>query len=214
VRRLARIVLVAAMVASVVAIGVTLSVRALGRWLVIDDPVARGAAIVVLGGGFPFRAIEAASLYHAGWAPEVWLPRPGDPAREAVLARLGFEAPGEHVSSVAVLTRRGVPAAAIRVLPGVAQSTVAELEVVAEELGRRGGDSVILVTSKPHTRRVRATWRTVVDRGARAIVRYPVDEPFEAARWWANSHDALAVSREIFGLMNVWAGLPVRSGRP
>jgi hypothetical protein len=28
--------------------------------------------------------------------------------------------------------------------------------------------------------------------------------------WWRNTRDALAVVREILGLINLWAGLPVR----
>lgn len=213
-RRGARVIFVAALAAALLVAGLALSARGLGPWLVVDDPVGRTAAVVVLGGGFPFRAIEAASLYRNGWAPEVWLPRSGDPDRDAALVRLGLRSGGEHAASFAVLTRLGVPSAAVRVLPGLVQSTAQELEMVAAELTHRAGDSVILVTSKPHSRRVRATWRALVGGTPRAIVRYAADEPFEATRWWGNSRDALAVSREVFGLMNVWAGLPVRPERP
>jgi uncharacterized SAM-binding protein YcdF (DUF218 family) len=213
-RRATRVVVIAALVALVISAGVTLSVRALGRWLVVNDAMARASAIVVLGGGYPFRALEAASLYREGWAPEVWLPRSADPNRDAALMRLGFEPVVEHASSAAVLAHRGVPAAAVRVLPGVVQSTADELEVVAAELARRSGDTVVLVTSPPHTRRVRATWRAVVGRAPRAIIHYAQDEPFDAGRWWGNTRDALDVSREVFGLMHVWAGLPLRSASP
>ena len=213
-RRGARVVLVIALAVSCLVVGMMLLVRALGPWLVVEDPIGRTAAVVVLGGGYPFRAIEAASLYRSGWAPEVWLARSGDPDRDAAMARLGFQSVGEQALSITVLMGLGVPAAAVRVLPGLVQTTAQELRVVAAELGHRSGDSVILVTSKPHSRRVRATWRALVGRTPRAIVRYAADEPFEAARWWKNSRDALAVSREVFGLINVWAGFPVRAERP
>ena len=39
----------------------------LGRWLVVGDPLERASAAVVLSGGAPFRAIEAATLYRDGW---------------------------------------------------------------------------------------------------------------------------------------------------
>ena len=42
-------------------------------WLVVSDPPQPSAAIVVLGGKVPFRAMEGASLYKQGWAREVWL---------------------------------------------------------------------------------------------------------------------------------------------
>jgi uncharacterized SAM-binding protein YcdF (DUF218 family) len=209
VRRGSRVVGVVAVVGALLAAGAILAARGAGRWLVVDDPVERAVAIAVLGGGFPFRAIEAASLYRQGWAGEVWVPRSGDPGREAALIRLGFEPSHEHDSSVGVLRAQGVGPGAIHVLPGLAQSTAQELRLVAVELGRRGGGSVILVTSKPHSRRVRATWRLVAGRTLRAVVRYAPEEPFDT-RWWRNSHDALAVSREMLGLVNVWLGLPLQ----
>jgi len=206
--------LITALAASCLVVGLTLLVRALGPWLVVEDPIGRTTAVVVLGGGYPFRAIEAASLYRSGWAPEVWLPRSGEPDRDAAMARLGFQSVGEQALSTTVLMGRGVPVAAVQVLPGLVQTTAQELQAVAAELAHRSGDSVILVTSKPHSRRVRATWRALVGRTPRAIVRYAADEPYNAAQWWRNSRDALAVSREVFGLMNVWAGFPVRAQRP
>ena len=110
----------------------------------------------------------------------------------------------------AVLERLGVPSGAIRMLsPGV-QNTVDELRLVAREMARGGADRVILVTSKPHSRRVRATWRAVVGKSPHAVVRYAESDAFDGQRWWERTADALAVSREVFGLMNVWAGFPVR----
>ena len=44
-----------------------------GPLLVVEDPLQKARAVVVFGGGIPFRAMEAAKLYREGWAPEVWL---------------------------------------------------------------------------------------------------------------------------------------------
>ena len=68
---------------------------------------------------------------------------------------------------------------------------------------------VIIVTSKVHTRRVRATWHALVEQRLRAIVR-PASDRYNGAHWWRDTYDALVVSREVFGLMNVWAGFPVK----
>jgi hypothetical protein len=46
-----------------------------------------------------------------------------------------------------------------------------------------------------------------------AVVRYATDAPYDPARSWRQTRDALAVSREVFGLMNVWAGFPVGQQR-
>ena len=52
-----------------------------GKWLVVEDPLEHAQAIVVLSGRMPMRALEAAKLYNAGYAPEVWLTRSSEPAK-------------------------------------------------------------------------------------------------------------------------------------
>ena len=104
----------------------------------------------------------------------------------------------------------GLQADSIRVLePGVL-NTANEMDVVVRALERDRGTRVILVTSKTHTRRVRALWRIRAKPGTRAIVRGVRDDPFDAAHWWRTSSGALEVVREVLGLMNAWAGLPVK----
>ena len=206
-----RTVLVVTVLTAVVAATLVWGVRGLGAWLVVEDPLAPARAVVALGGEVPFRAMEAASIYRQGWTSEVWLTRPPQDAGETALRQLGIQVPGEEVYNRAVLERLGVPAGAIRVLSRPAQNTAQEVQVIAQELHRVGGGQVILVTSQPHSRRVRATWRALI--GAHAIVRYATSDPYDPQRWWRHTRDALAVSREVFGLLNVWTGFPVQPAR-
>lgn len=186
----------------------------LGRWLIVADTLERASAAVVMSGGVPFRAIEAAAIYRNGWVREVWITRTLNPAVEAVLNRLRLDLDfRDEWSNRLILERLGVSPGDIRVLAPGARNTAEELKVVARELARTEGDRVILVTSKAHSRRVRATWNTVVGKSPRAVVRYAESDPFEGTRWWERTSDALAVSREVFGLMNVWAGFPIRPDR-
>jgi uncharacterized SAM-binding protein YcdF (DUF218 family) len=209
-RRVARAAIIGALVLAVLGGLAVWGVASVGPWLMVEDPLDRATAIVVLGGQVPFRAMEAATIYQAKWAPEVWLTRASSPAEEAALARLGLDTElGDNRMNRAVLERMGVPPAAIRVLsPGV-RNTAEELRLVAREMARTGAARVILVTSKPHSRRVRATWHALVGTAPQAVVRYAESDPFDGRRWWERTGDALAVSREVFGLMNVWAGFPV-----
>ena len=206
-----RTALVATVVSALVAAAVVWGVSGVGAWLVVEDQLAPARAVVALGGEVPFRAMEAASIYRQGWAAEVWLTRPPQDAGDIALRQLGIQLLNEAVYNRAVLERLGVPAAAIRVLSRPAQNTAQEVQVIAEELQRVGAGQVILVTSKPHSRRVRATWRALI--GEQAIVRYATSDPYDAHRWWRHTADALAVSREVFGLLNVWAGFPVQPAR-
>src|SRR5262249_4225106 len=64
----------------------------IGRWLVVEDPLEKANAIVVLSGRIPMRALEAARLYQSGWAPQVWLTHPNEPT--ASLAALDIDWPG------------------------------------------------------------------------------------------------------------------------
>ena len=180
----------------------------------VADPLESARAIVVLSGRVPFRAMEAASMYRQGWAPEVWVSTPAYTAEEATLDRLGVKIVREEVYNREVLQRLGVPMRAIQVMTQGVQNTAQEVRLIARELERTGGgDRVILVTSKPHSRRVRSTWQALVGPSPRAIVRYATEEPYNPGRWWWQTADALAVSREVFGLLNVWAGFPVQPDR-
>jgi uncharacterized SAM-binding protein YcdF (DUF218 family) len=80
----------------------------IGRWLVVEDPLEKAQAIVVLNGRLPVRAVEAARLYRAGYAPEIWLTRTKEPA--ASLQALHVAYFGEDFFNVQVLMREGVPA--------------------------------------------------------------------------------------------------------
>jgi uncharacterized SAM-binding protein YcdF (DUF218 family) len=184
-----------------------------GQWLMVEDPLEPATAVVVLSGRVPFRAMEAASIYWQGLAPEVWLTKEVVRPEEQALGRLGVAVVREEAYNREVLERLGVKPEAIRVLAVGVWNTVDEMRLVAAELGRDGGDRVIIVTSKTHSRRVRATWAAMVGASPKAIIRYAREEPYDARRWWRNTRDALDVSREAFGLMNVWAGFPVRPDR-
>ena len=185
----------------------------IGQWLMVADPLEPAKAVVVLSGRVPFRAMEAASIYREGLAPEIWLTREVVRSEEQALGRLGVAVVREEVYNREALERLGVKPEAIRLLGDRIRNTVDEVRLVASELGRNGGDRVIIVTSKAHSRRVRATWAAIVGASPKAIVRYAREEPYGAAGWWRNTRDALDVSREVFGLMNVWAGFPVQPDR-
>ena len=182
--------------------------RVAGRWLIREDPLSPADVVVVLSGRMPYRAEEAAKIFRADYAPEVWVSRPVNPASE--LQELGIRFVGEEEYSREVLIRKGVPEAAVHILPDAIVDTKQEVEEVAREMLRTGKTRAIIVTSPQHTRRVRTLWTKLVRGDQKAIVRAAFEDPFDADHWWRNTRDALAVVRETLGLLNAWAGLPVR----
>lgn len=182
--------------------------RGAGRWLVREDPVGHADAILVLSGSMPYRAEGAVQIYREGYAREIWLTRPEAPVQE--MKALGVEYTGEEQYNRRILEQSGVPDAEIHVLDGEIINTQQEIEEASAEMKREGKQTILIVTSPEHTRRVRTQWKILAPKSEKAIVRAAPEDPFDADHWWRNTRDALAVVREYLGLLNAWAGLPVR----
>jgi uncharacterized SAM-binding protein YcdF (DUF218 family) len=188
--------------------GAIITFRAVGTWLIREDPLAPADAIVVLGGGLPARAERAAQLFRMGYARQVWVSRGESFAGE--LAKIGVHYIGEEEYNREILIREGVPESAVHIFPDPVEDTEQELQEVRRQTLREHDTSVIIVTSPQHTRRVRALWKTIVGEGPKLIVRAAWEDPFDSRHWWRNKQDALSVTREVLGLLNVWTGLHVR----
>ena len=182
--------------------------REIASFLIIEDSLQPAAAIVALGGDPPFREMEAAKLYHAGWASRVVIVRGARREESKALQDLGIEVGETWELSREVLIRQGVPASAILVPKDEAAGTLEELRAVYRALGSKD-TPVILVTSKFHTRRTRLTWHHVTEGRSQAIVRSASRDPFDPNRWWRERRFVLSVVREYLGLINYYAGFPV-----
>ena len=162
--------------------------------LIVDDPLRQASAIVILAGGPPFRALEAAELYHAGWAPHV-------------------VATGAVTWDRDVLLAAGVPASAIVLTDGTPRATLEELQTVSQLVSAHN-EPVILVTSKAHTRRTRLIWRHVTGQAASGIVRSARGDPFDPRLWWRERRLADDVVHEYLSLLNYCLGFPYRQATP
>ena len=182
--------------------------RGAGRWLKREDPLATADVILVLSGGMPRRAEEAAKVFAMGYAPEVWVTRPESPSSE--LEQLGIRFVGEEKYTREILIHEGISESAVHILPDLVVDTEQEVEEVAREMQRTGKARVIIVTSPQHTRRVKALWKKVVGENLILVVHAAHQDPFDADHWWRNTRDVFSVVRETLGLINIWASLPVR----
>ncbi len=184
------------------------AIRGVGQWLVVQDALEPAQAIVVLSGRMPVRAREAAEIYRQGFAAQVWITRPASPEEE--LRQMGIGFVGEEFYNQRVLIQLGVPTDAIRVLDKPVINTEQEVLEISDALRQEGGSKVIVVTTKPHTRRVKAIWKRLVGNSPRLMVRFASQDGYDGAHWWRHTSDALDVVRELLGLANAWAGFPVQ----
>jgi len=180
----------------------------IGSWLVVEDTLVHADVIVVLSGRLPERAVEAARVYKAGFADQVWITPPISPVDELKTMKISYL--GEDFYNEKVLMAMGVPPDSIRILDHPDANTEAEVRQIQEDLRNLQYHSVIIVTSKPHTRRVRTIWRKLVGSDPRLMVHYAQDDVYDGAHWWRHTRDALDVVRETLGLLNAWAGFPLR----
>jgi len=183
----------------------------IGDWLVSEDPLQKADAIAVLSGAMPLRALEAAKLYRENYASKIWLTHSDGP--EEQLRELGIPYTGEDAYDKLILEHEDVPSGAIEILDPPIRNTADEMKAISDALARSSAQSVIIVTSKVHTRRARILWRRLAPRRLHAVIRGASEDPFRPNRWWASTTDALDVVREILGILNAWAGLPLRAAK-
>jgi uncharacterized SAM-binding protein YcdF (DUF218 family) len=182
--------------------------RWVGRALIVEDPLGRADAIVVVAGGTPSREAAAAALFREGWAPRIILSNQFTPERVRELIALGIRRADLQGEARLALEKHGVPAAAIVALGEPVRITETELRLVRETAQARGYRRVILVTSPLHTRRVRLIWA----REARGHIEGLVvgarrGEEFAVDGWWRHRRMAEAVLHEYLGLFAIYLGV-------
>ena len=183
----------------------------LGRWLDKEDPPQKAAAIAVLSGRMPSRALEAARLYNQGYAPQVWLSYSVEPG--ATLEKLSVPYAGEEFYDRLLLLHQGVPDSAIHILAPPIVNTADEMRTFGQALRKENLRRIIIVTSKAHARRASVLWKHLSAKDGEAIVCGASGDGYDPAHWWRNTGDALDVVREILGLLNAWAGLPLQPAK-
>jgi uncharacterized SAM-binding protein YcdF (DUF218 family) len=182
----------------------------IGHWLVKEDSLHKANAIAVLSGNFPARALEAAALYRKGYAGEIWLTNPGGEQSEA-LVQMGIHYPTEADFNYQVLRRQGVPSKAIHILDSPIVNTQDELDVIGSALQQKNLATAIVVTNKAHTRRVHELWNKLDSTRGEIIVHAIPSDDFQPSAWWTRTGDTQQVIHEVFGMINLWAGLPMQS---
>ena len=179
------------------AAGATLSLDAVGRALIVEDPLHPAGAILVLGGETREgdRVAHAVQLYKRGLAPLLVLS--GTP--------VGFR------THEADIMRRhaeflGVPAERILAVKHNADSTREEAGLVVPVLRSRGLKEVILVTSNYHTARAMRIFSKAAGPSGPTFLASPMqDGNFEPEGWWMTRRHAKTFLYEA--IKTVWSAI-------
>ena len=178
-----------------------------GGWLVVEDPLEKADAIFVLGGTRLERPLEAYDLYREGWAPRVMLFRVVSDYGEAELLKRGFEFPLESDVQRDVLRRLGMPEGAVVILSEEDSTKEEALEVRTAALAN-GWKTLIVVTSKQHTRRARLVIeRRLAGTDVKIIMRASRYDLTDAEHWWRNRATVRFTLFETQRLFGYWIGL-------
>ena len=204
-RRLARVL---SFTALILLLAIMAACPFAGRYLIIDRPIKKADALVVLAGGNTGRWLEAADLYREGYARFLLLsPGYADPVGDR-LRREGIRYPSEAEVMRDVYSQLGVPASVIEIMPAGFDNTADEAAGARRIALERGWTSVVVVTAKYHTRRaLYAFEREFAGSGITVDVRGSRHEQTQPDGWWRHRSDLRWVLSETQRLAAYRLGL-------
>jgi uncharacterized SAM-binding protein YcdF (DUF218 family) len=180
----------------------------IGRILHVEDPLERADAIFVLAGSRTARWLEARDLVSERYAPLIVLSQGARDAEELQLDAQGVHLPSEGQIARDALIALGMPSDQVHLLAGFPDSTAEEAVRFRQLALARGWRTVLVVTSKLHTRRAAFAMRRAFEGTAVRVViratRYDEDDP---ARWWRKRRTIRSVMYEVPKLVAYLFGL-------
>lgn len=179
----------------------------LGAFLVVEDPLRKADAIVVLGGTMYERQMEAVDLFHAGMAPRIYVFREVADWGERVLIEKGVPYLRAVDVQVDAMVKLGVPRDAISILDQ-ASNTANEARFVRDLVDKEHLNTIIVVTSKQHTRRAKLVIARRLAGGSTTIImrasRYDLTD---AEHWWRDRPTVRFTMFEAQRLLGYWIGV-------
>jgi uncharacterized SAM-binding protein YcdF (DUF218 family) len=166
--------------------------RFAGEGWIIEDPLVRSDAIIVLSDDnfYADRATRAAELLRQGMAPLVVA------SGRRLRPYAGVAELMEHD-----LVERGVPRDKILRLAHDAANTREEAQLLERQAVERKWRSVIVVTSNYHTRRARYIFTHVFPASTAVRVTGARDGDFDPEHWWQKRVSIKELTREMAGMI-------------
>ncbi len=176
----------------------------LGNSLIVNDENARADAAIVLSTGVDYlpRLLQAAQLYKDKRVERILIN--GNRKTDAIrkLEQQGFvPACKWPENSLRILEMHGVPREKVWAVSAEdVFDTVSEAQTIKPFLQKNNINSVLITTSKFHTRRARYVWRKVLDRQDGIYASAAADDPFNPDGWWKDGRQVKQVMGEYGGM--------------
>jgi len=164
---------------------------ALGRYLIYQEPPQKVDVITILGnwGDTIVRARGGATLYNKGFAKKIFLPIMEKMEGLEEIKKLGISFPENKDLVITVLEGLGIPRSAIETSTKEVTSTRDEAQEVRNVIEKKGYKSIILVTSKYHSRRAFLILRDAVKGNAQIISVPSTYDSYNPEGWWKREKD-------------------------
>ncbi|MBP8822342.1 MAG: YdcF family protein [Flavobacteriales bacterium] len=198
--RLLRMLLAAAMAGLVVWMLHVPLLRAIGNFLITEDPPNRVDAVFVLGGSVYDRGMEAARIHQQGLSPRFIFT--GAPVPTALKA-LGIDSTeAECTRNTAVMA--GIPLAHTTAL-NKGTSTFEEAVALLDHARSHGLDTVMVISNRFHLRRIGMVFRPRFEQAGITVLLHGAPSPdINEAFWWASEEGLVMLNNEYLKLGYYW----------
>lgn len=174
--------------------------RGMGNFLITEDPPARVDEVFVLGGAIVDRGMEAANVYGQGLGDRFIFT--GAPIPTAVEG-LGIDST-EAACTRNQAVRYGLPLANTVVL-NKGTSTFEEAEALLAQAIADGADTVMIISSRFHLRRVGRVFRKrFAGSGITILLHGAPSQTFDERTWWTSEEGLIMLNNEYVKLGYYW----------
>ncbi len=171
--------------------------RAMGDFLITEQPATHVDEVFVLGGAIVDRGIEAAKVYERGISNKFVFT--GAPIPTAIEG-LGIDST-EAACTRHEAVRYGLPLANTVVL-NKGTSTFEEAEALLAQAQADGADTVMVISSMFHLRRVGFVFRKrFAGSGITVLLHGAPSQTFDERQWWTSEEGLIMVNNEYVKLL-------------
>lgn len=173
--------------------------KALGEYLIFQQAAPQQADVIVILANWEdtiIRVRAGADLYKGELAKKIFVPRMEQMGGLEEIKKLGINIPENRDLVITLLQGLGVPLYAIETSAQEVTNTWDEAQEVSNLVEQKGYKSILLVTSKYHSRRAYLIFKDAL-KGKATVISVP--SPYDASEpesWWKRNEDVKKVIME------------------